>query len=76
MYIKDNDNQLYLIDSGACVSCIPPRNEDLKHKSTGNLRAANGTPITSYGTRIIELNFNTGRKIKQIFEIADVKNQF
>ena len=46
MYLKDKDNQLYLIDSGAGVSGIPPRKEDLRHKSTGNLRAANRTPIT------------------------------
>ena len=75
-YLKYNGNQLYLIDSPACVSCIPPRKEDIKHKSTGNLKAANGTPITSYGTRVIELNFNTGRKIKQpLREIESVKTE-
>ena len=56
MYLKDSYYQLYLIVSGACVSCIPPRKEDLKYKSTGNLWAANGTPIPSYGTRVIELS--------------------
>ena len=33
MYFKDNNNQLYLIDSGACVSCIPLRKEDLNQES-------------------------------------------
>ena len=41
-------------------------------KYTGNLRAVYGTSIKSYSTGVIDLDLNMGRKMKQIFKIAEV----
>lgn len=77
LYIKDRKNgYAYLIDSGASVSVIPARPEDrINNDSTkSNLTAANGSKISTYGERLIQVNFNFSRVMNWAFVVADVQH--
>ena len=66
-------NLHFLVDTGASISVVPPRQEDLKHiEDDLNLTAANGTVIATYGERLINLNIGLRRKYSWIFIVADV----
>ena len=52
LYISDRKTgRRFLVDTGAAVSVIPPTAADRKHKQELGLRAVNGSPIPTYGTR-------------------------
>ena len=72
--IRDTKSDLqFLIDTGACLSVVPPRQEDLKHiENDINLTAANGTRITTYGERLLTLDLGLRRNFSWIFIVADV----
>ena len=73
LYLKDLlSNAYFLIDSGASLSVLPPRQEDLKNEET-KLKAANGITIKTYEDRFIKLDFGTGCTFEWVFHIADVK---
>lgn len=66
--------QHFLVDTGAEVSVIPPRPEDKHHTSKFALTAANGSAISTYGERYLELDFALRRPYRWNFIIADVTN--
>lgn len=73
IYVADISlNMKFLIDTGADVSVIPrPKNfSTVKGKLT--LYAANNTPISTYGTKLITLNHNLRRPFSWPFIVADV----
>lgn len=78
LFIKDsNNNQQYLIDTGADVSLIAPTQHERKFnrkndRNTIELYAANGTRITTFGTKTIDVNLGLRRKFTWPFIIADV----
>lgn len=62
-----------MIDSGADVSVIPPRSKRLPG-SQYTLFAANGTPIKTFGDKILTLTLGLRRTFNWSFIIADVSN--
>ncbi|XP_067121517.1 uncharacterized protein [Centruroides vittatus] len=63
----------FLIDTGADISVIPKSpNTYLSKPEKLVLFAANGTPIPTYGTKLLTLNFNLKRSFSWPFVIADV----
>ena len=71
--IENHTDRRFLVDTGAGISVLPLRPEDLKHANTSSsLTAANGSKITMYGERLMELDFGTGRKFTWKFQIAQV----
>ena len=62
----------FLIDTGAAISVIPPSRTERKNLSSFALRAANGTPIRTFGQRSLTLRIGLRRIFPWIFVIADV----
>ncbi|CAH8603364.1 unnamed protein product [Dicrocoelium dendriticum] len=72
-YIKDQRSSItFLIGTGAEVSVIPATANDKHSAPTYNLRAANGSPIASFGQRIMNLNINSRRDFQWVFMVASV----
>ena len=63
---------MFLLDSGAIVSVVPPRNCDLKFAEKSNLLAANGTRMTTYGERLFSIDCGLRRSFEWKFIIANV----
>ena len=62
----------FLIDTGAEVSVIPPSSTDRKNKQDcSGLRAVNGSPIATFGTRSLTLDLGLRRVFRWIFVIAN-----
>ena len=62
----------FLVDTGAEVSVVPATSSELRSGLPGvSLRAANGTPIRTYGSRKVSLSIN-GRLYSWPFIVADV----
>jgi transposase InsO family protein len=71
-YVKDRTSaRKYLIDTGAEVSVIPPSTGD-KPVNSPALKAANGTPIRTFGRRLINVNLGLRREFPWVFVVADV----
>ena len=62
----------YLVDTGAEVSVIPPPPGMIGSTSAHQLKAANGSPIATYGQRSVTLNLGLRREFHWVFVIADV----
>lgn len=63
----------FLVDTGSDVSCYPKSFFKKNFKKTlSNLFAANGSPIETYGIKLINLDFGFRRKLQFPFVIADV----
>ncbi|CAH8497827.1 unnamed protein product [Dicrocoelium dendriticum] len=61
-YLKARRSSItFLIDTGAEVSVIPATANDKHSEPTYNLRAANGSPLASFGQRMMKLDFNLRR---------------
>ena len=72
LHVRDEvSNTLFLVDTGAEVSLLPPTRPDLAKAPSMNLVAANGSAIKSYGTRLLELRINHN-KYTWRFQVADV----
>ncbi|UYV65543.1 hypothetical protein LAZ67_3004647 [Cordylochernes scorpioides] len=72
LFITDRRNAyLFLVDTGAEVSVIPPSVKNAR-PSHRQLFAANGSIIHTYGERHLELDFGLGRLFRWPFIIADV----
>ncbi|CAH8470151.1 unnamed protein product [Dicrocoelium dendriticum] len=54
------------------VSVIPANAHNKHTKPTYNLRAANGSPIASYGQRMMNLDLNLRRDFHWVFTVASV----
>lgn len=63
----------FLVDSGSEVSVIPPSLTDRRPTDARKLYAANGTDITTYGEKLLQLNLGLRRNFRWPFIIADVK---
>ena len=64
----------FLVDTGADISVLPPFPADRSNKSSLlHLVAANGTPISVYGTRLLSLDIGLRRIFSWTFTVADVK---
>jgi hypothetical protein len=73
LFVYDHIHNVdFLIDTGASISVVPPRKTDLPNAYASSLRAANGTPITLYGERLLTLTLGLRREFTFIFYIADV----
>ena len=65
----------FLVDTGAQRSILPATHWDRQgHKGEG-LKAANQTPITTYGTRTVMLKFGS-KLFEHVFTIADLPHRF
>lgn len=73
LFIEDSvSGRRFLVDSGAQRSILPPSSADTLGDGQGPpLDAANGTPIRTYGTRVITVCFN-GREFSWDFVVASV----
>ena len=68
--LDQKSNIVFLIDTGAEVSIVLSNKSELKRPPNRSLIAANGTPIRSYGTWPMELNFNQS-KFTWRFQVAE-----
>ncbi|KAA3670509.1 succinate dehydrogenase (ubiquinone) flavoprotein subunit [Paragonimus westermani] len=62
----------FLIDIGAKFCVIPHSATDARSESGTTLRAANGTPIRTFGRRLSTLNFGLRRDFSRVFLVADI----
>lgn len=71
LFVTDRKTKIkYLIDTGADFSVFPPT--DRNNVQTNNLFAANGTPIKTYGTKVIPVDLGLRRSMNFEFLLADV----
>ena len=62
-----------MVDNGVKLSVIPPSLADLRDLDPGfTLQAVNKTSISTYGRRLLSLNFGLRRNFSFVFVIADV----
>ncbi|CAE1286238.1 unnamed protein product [Acanthosepion pharaonis] len=74
VYVKDtNSGELFLVDTGAQVSVVPPRVNTTTSESAYALCAANGTKIETYGQISLTLNIGLRRSFPWLFTVAQVK---
>lgn len=72
-YAKDtNSSELFLMDTGAQVSVVPPR-ANTTSESSYTWQAANGTKIWTYGQISLTLNIGLRRPFPWMFTVAQVK---
>ncbi|CAH8465108.1 unnamed protein product [Dicrocoelium dendriticum] len=70
--VDRNTGIMFLVDTGAEVSVIPPVPGDATKPQTTNLRAANGTAIRVFGQRSLTIDLGLRRSFRWIFTIAAV----
>ncbi|GBO20906.1 Transposon Ty3-I Gag-Pol polyprotein [Araneus ventricosus] len=72
LFVRDRRSNLsFLVDSGADVSIIPATSQN-KKKAEYLLYAANGTEISTYGIKMLNLDLGLRRDFQFPFIIADV----
>lgn len=74
-FLRDGiSNRLFLIDTGADISIIPPTCQERTASSGQSTRlfAANNSIIRTYGTKRLSIDLGLRRKITWVFTIADV----
>lgn len=77
LFIYDKATNLnFLIDTGSDLTLVPPTTSDRNRKGSSNIQvyAANGTPIRTYGERLLRPDLNLRRNFTWSSTIADVKN--
>ena len=63
----------FMVDNGAELSVIPPSLTNRRNLDPGfTLQAVNKTSISTYGRRLLSLNFGLRRNFSFVFVIADV----
>ena len=73
LHILDRSTKLqFLIDTGADVSVLPATTTERRRKSDSFLSAANGSKISTHGTRLLTLDFGLRRSFAWPFITADV----
>lgn len=65
-------NITFLIDTGADLSVIPRSISDHSTSTAKHLFAANGSPINTYGERLLKVSLNLRREFFWYFVVADV----
>ena len=64
---------IYLIDTGAEVSVLPPRADDRSHSPDSvKLQAANGSTIQTFGRRTVKVELGLAKPFTWSFTVADV----
>ncbi|UYV62287.1 hypothetical protein LAZ67_2000001 [Cordylochernes scorpioides] len=72
LFVTDKNTGLrFLVDSGADISIIPPKNKNRMPSSDYKLYAANGTEIVTYGTKVRNLDIGLRRQFQWPFVIAN-----
>lgn len=73
LFVLDkNSGVRFLVDSGASISCFPRSMTNFSKKQNLTLFAANGSKIATFGTKLMELNFNLRRNFSWTFIVADI----
>lgn len=73
--VERSTRRIFLIDSGSEVSLLPRSTTPGQHQLEPlTLVAANGTPVSTYGRRMLALDLVLGRTIPWPFIVADVPN--
>lgn len=72
--IYDRSNNIkFLVDTGSDVSIVPARCKERQNRPTSiQLHAANGSSITVYGSRIIDIDLGLRKKFCWNFLVANV----
>ena len=77
LYVLDKRTKTkYLVDTGACISVVPPSHTDRVTRKPcfdRNLQAANGTKIATWGERSVTLDLGLRRSFQWVFTVADVQ---
>ncbi|UYV74194.1 hypothetical protein LAZ67_11002383, partial [Cordylochernes scorpioides] len=72
LFVTDkNTGFRFLVDSGADISIIPPKDKNRMPSSDYKLYAANGTEIVTYGTKVRNLDIGLRRQFQWPFVIAN-----
>ncbi|KAK5648403.1 hypothetical protein RI129_003295 [Pyrocoelia pectoralis] len=71
--IDHNSGYRFLIDSGADVSVTPPSSDKTHPSSDKTLFAANGTPIVTFGEKLLQLDIGLRRNFSWVFIVAQVQ---
>ncbi|UYV83674.1 hypothetical protein LAZ67_23002033, partial [Cordylochernes scorpioides] len=72
LFVTDKNTGLrFLVDSGADISIIPPKDKNRMPSSDYKLYAANGTEIVTYGTKVRNLDIGLRRQFQWPFVIAN-----
>ena len=72
LHVYDNKSGKYLlVDTSSALNIIPPNKSDLKQTYNRHLIAANGTPIKTFGTRLMILTLGLQKFTWRVI-IADV----
>ena len=75
LHVKDLvSNEFFLIDSGAEISIVKPTLSEKRSKARNELISVDGSPISTYGHRTLDLCFGGVSNFRWIFVIADVKH--
>ncbi|CAE1255006.1 unnamed protein product [Acanthosepion pharaonis] len=73
-YVWDRRNHIkFLVDTGAAISVIPPKEQQDRKATPYKLQAANGSTIETYGAKTLTLNIGMRRDFTWTFTQADVK---
>ena len=67
-------NEFFLIDSRAEISIVKPTPSEKRSNARNELISVDGSPISTYGHRTLDLCFGGVSKFRWIFVIADVKH--
>ena len=71
LHIRDRATKtVFLVDTGAELSIVPPTEAERKRPANRSLIAANNTPIRTFGTRQMELFLNQSKYTWQ-FQVAE-----
>ncbi|UYV63130.1 hypothetical protein LAZ67_2003234, partial [Cordylochernes scorpioides] len=72
LFVTDKNTGLrFLVDSGADISIIPPKDKNRMPSSDYKLYAANSTEIVTYGTKVRNLDIGLRRQFQWPFVIAN-----
>ncbi|UYV65657.1 hypothetical protein LAZ67_3004985, partial [Cordylochernes scorpioides] len=72
LFVMDKNTGLrFLVDSGADISIIPPKDKNRMLISDYKPYAANGTEIVTYGTKVSNLDFGLRRQFQWPFVIVN-----
>ncbi|UYV81644.1 K02A2.6-like, partial [Cordylochernes scorpioides] len=72
LFVTDKNTGLrFLVDSGADISIIPPKDKNRMPSSDNKLYAANGTEIVTYGTKVRNVDIGLRLQFQWPFVIAN-----
>ena len=75
LHVKDLiSNEFFLIDSGAEISIVKSTPSEKRSKYSSELISVDGSSISTYGNRTLNLCFGGVLKFRWIFVIAEVKH--